>query len=49
MSHDKILRGIAKHNKVKLAVTDLDGVLLGKIVSMEKFKSVVDASFGFVM
>ena len=34
-------------HKVKLAVTDLDGVLLGKIVSMEKFRSVVDAGFGF--
>ena len=34
-------------HKVKLAVTDLDGVLLGKIVSMEKFKSVIDAGFGF--
>ncbi len=47
MSHDKILQSIARHNKVKLAVTDLDGVLLGKIVSMEKFKSVVATGFGF--
>lgn len=47
MSHDKILQSIAEHNKVKLAVTDLDGLLLGKIVSLEKFKSVLAAGFGF--
>ena len=35
------------HSKVKLGVTDLDGVLLGKIINMEKFKSVVKGGFGF--
>ena len=47
MLDDKILPHINKHNKVKLAVTDLDGVLLGKIISSEKFKSVLKAGFGF--
>ena len=33
--------------KVKLAVTDIDGVLRGKIISFEKFRSVVEKGFGF--
>ncbi|MDR3714892.1 MAG: glutamine synthetase family protein [Puia sp.] len=33
--------------KVKLAVTDIDGVLRGKVISFEKFKSVVEKGFGF--
>ncbi len=34
-------------NKVKLAVTDTDGILRGKIVSLEKFLSIADKGFGF--
>ena len=33
--------------KVKLAVTDIDGVLRGKVVSFEKFKSIAEKGFGF--
>ena len=47
MANKELLRSISDHNKVKLAVTDLDGMLLGKIISMAKFKSVLDAGLGF--
>jgi len=33
--------------KVKLAVTDIDGVLRGKVVSFEKFKAIAEKGFGF--
>ena len=33
--------------KVKLAVTDIDGVLRGKVISIDKFRSVVEKGFGF--
>jgi len=33
--------------KVKLAVTDIDGVLRGKLISLDKFRSVVEKGFGF--
>lgn len=33
--------------KVKLAVTDIDGILRGKVVSFEKFTSIVETGFGF--
>ena len=33
--------------KVKLAVTDLDGILRGKVISFDKFKSIVNSGFGF--
>jgi len=33
--------------KVKLAVTDIDGVLRGKVISFEKFRSVAEKGFGF--
>lgn len=34
-------------SKVKLAVTDIDGVLRGKLISLEKFRSVAEKGFGF--
>jgi glutamine synthetase len=37
-------RGITK---VKLAVTDIDGILRGKMVSLEKFLSIAEKGFGF--
>ena len=37
----------SKSNKVKLAITDIDGILRGKIVSLEKFKSILEDHFGF--
>ncbi|HEV2354394.1 MAG TPA: glutamine synthetase family protein [Puia sp.] len=33
--------------KVKLAITDIDGVLRGKVISFDKFKSIVEKGFGF--
>jgi len=33
--------------KVKLAVTDIDGILRGKVVSKEKFLSIAEGGFGF--
>src|SRR5882762_6846122 len=33
--------------KVKLAVADIDGVLRGKLISFEKFRSVAEKGFGF--
>jgi glutamine synthetase len=48
-SADRILQQLAEQNteKVKLAVTDLDGVLRGKMISYEKFASVLEKGFGF--
>lgn len=33
--------------KVKLAVTDIDGILRGKVISFDKFKSIAEKGFGF--
>ena len=33
--------------KVKLAITDIDGVLRGKVISFDKFRSVAEKGFGF--
>lgn len=33
--------------KIKLAVVDIDGVLRGKVISLEKFMSVAEKGFGF--
>src|ERR1700750_2823935 len=33
--------------KVKLAITDVDGVLRGKVISFEKFRAIVEKGFGF--
>lgn len=37
----------AKTEKVKLAVTDIDGILRGKVISFDKFVSVAEKGFGF--
>lgn len=34
-------------NKVKLAITDIDGVLRGKVIHLDKFLSILDGGFGF--
>lgn len=36
-----------KTEKVKLAVTDIDGILRGKVISFDKFISVAEKGFGF--
>lgn len=33
--------------KVKLAVTDIDGILRGKVIHMKKFESVANGGLGF--
>lgn len=49
MTTKQILEYVKKHpsQKVKLAITDIDGVLRGKYISVDKFLSVVDSNFGF--
>ena len=49
LSTDKVLQQLAEQNteKVKLAVTDIDGILRGKMISYEKFVSIVEKGFGF--
>ncbi|HVM90047.1 MAG TPA: glutamine synthetase family protein [Puia sp.] len=44
-----LLKELSERNiaKVKLAVTDTDGILRGKVISFEKFKSVAEKGFGF--
>ncbi len=49
MSKEEVLQYVRDFpgGKVKIAVTDIDGVLRGKYISSEKFLSVVESSFGF--
>jgi len=49
MNPEEILQYVGSHpaGKVKIAVTDIDGVLRGKYISTEKFLSVKDAGTGF--
>ena len=37
----------AEATKIKIAVTDIDGVLRGKVISFDKFKSCFEKGFGF--
>ena len=45
----EILQKLADHKteKVKVAITDMDGILRGKVISYEKFVSIVEKGFGF--
>ena len=36
-----------KAEKIKLAVTDIDGVMRGKVISFDKFRSIAEKGFGF--
>lgn len=53
MSNKQTLAELLTHlaaqqtEKVKLAITDIDGVLRGKVISFEKFRSVAEKGFGF--
>ena len=38
---------LAGTEKVKLAITDIDGVLRGKVIAFDKFKSIAEKGFGF--
>ncbi len=46
---NKIIKLLADQNaeKVKLAIVDIDGILRGKVISFEKFRSIIDKGFGF--
>src|SRR6185436_9745947 len=46
---DAILKDLAKssHEKVKVAIVDLDGILRGKYLQKEKFLSAAESGFGF--
>ncbi|MBX2902416.1 MAG: glutamine synthetase [Chitinophagales bacterium] len=49
MTTKQIIEYVKQHplQKVKLAITDIDGILRGKYVSTEKFLSIAESSFGF--
>jgi glutamine synthetase len=49
MNNAEILQYVKDHpsGKVKIAVTDMDGILRGKYISTEKFLSVIDSDTGF--
>lgn len=49
MNKNQILAEIKKHpaQKVKLAVADIDGILRGKVIALEKFLSAAESGFGF--
>ena len=46
---DKVIKQIKDRDfqKVRLAICDIDGILRGKVVSLEKFKSIAKSGFGF--
>src|SRR5688500_19737385 len=49
MTTDEIVKYVKDHpsGKVKIAITDIDGILRGKYISVEKFISVMDTHTGF--
>lgn len=49
MDKKQIIDYVKKHpsGKVKIAITDIDGILRGKYISSEKFMSVIDDQTGF--
>lgn len=49
MSEEEVRKIISdsQHSKVRVAVTDIDGVLRGKLMHREKFLSALDGGFGF--
>ena len=49
MNEKEIIEYVKNHpsGKVKIAITDIDGVLRGKYISTEKFLSVIQKNIGF--
>lgn len=49
MNKDQVLEKVKNYpgKKVKLAVTDIDGILRGKVIHIEKFLSILENGFGF--
>lgn len=46
-TNESILELLKDDKKVKLAGLDVDGILRGKMISMDKFKSVISGGGGF--
>ena len=46
---EDIIEYIKEHpdSKVKIAITDIDGILRGKVVRKEKFYGILEGGFGF--
>lgn len=49
LTHEQILDKVrnSPHNKIKVAITDIDGVLRGKLMRKDKFLSSIEGGFGF--
>ena len=51
MAHDKdsIIQAVREsgHRKIKVAIVDIDGILRGKYIHIDKFLSAVEGGFGF--
>jgi len=49
LTREQILEEVKKspNQKVKVAVTDIDGILRGKYLHLNKFNSIVEGGFGF--
>ena len=49
MDNKEIIRRVQEspHSKVKLAITDIDGILRGKLMRKDKFLSTLEGGFGF--
>jgi len=49
LTKEQILKEVKNFSgkKIKLAITDIDGILRGKVIHLDKFLSVVDGGFGF--
>lgn len=49
MTQEIFIENIKKspHNMIKIAITDIDGVLRGKIIHKQKLLDIIDDSFGF--
>ncbi len=49
MDNKEIIQYVKNHSsgKVKIAITDIDGILRGKYISQEKFLSVIESDTSF--
>ncbi|TNF00675.1 MAG: glutamine synthetase, partial [Deltaproteobacteria bacterium] len=49
MSREQIIEQVKRYKgeKVKIAITDMDGVLRGKVIHLKKFLSILEGGFGF--
>ncbi len=49
LTNEEVIRSLKERScgKVKLAIVDIDGVLRGKVVSLDKFSSLLEGGMGF--